>query len=175
MSRGGLEDGGEPEVPPSQSDGVWRHHWSRWTQEHVARFGSSAPVVDELFMAGGMPRSGGCFWWSGFRRKEFRGKLAIAITANFKNRNTSAEAKVEEISGVAFIFNQKFFQELRQETGSSSPTAAITDTWSGVQSNINTWLQVLTLRTSCTTRTTLTTLLWRQRNRVCWTKESFYR
>ncbi|KAK5601124.1 hypothetical protein CRENBAI_003912 [Crenichthys baileyi] len=53
----------------------------------------------------------------GFRRKEFRGKLAIAITANFKNRNTSAEAKVEEISGVAFIFNQRFFHELRQETG----------------------------------------------------------
>ncbi|XP_035003966.2 protein-methionine sulfoxide oxidase mical3b isoform X1 [Hippoglossus stenolepis] len=53
----------------------------------------------------------------GFRRKEFRGKLAIAITANFKNRNTSAEAKVEELSGVAFIFNQRFFQELRQETG----------------------------------------------------------
>uniref|UniRef100_A0A8P4G7J8 F-actin monooxygenase n=1 Tax=Dicentrarchus labrax TaxID=13489 RepID=A0A8P4G7J8_DICLA len=53
----------------------------------------------------------------GFRRKEFRGKLAIAITANFKNRNTTAEAKVEEISGVASIFNQRFFQELRQETG----------------------------------------------------------
>uniref|UniRef100_A0AAY4BAU7 F-actin monooxygenase n=1 Tax=Denticeps clupeoides TaxID=299321 RepID=A0AAY4BAU7_9TELE len=53
----------------------------------------------------------------GFRRKEFRGKLAIAITANFVNRNTTAEAKVEEISGVAFIFNQKFFQDLRQETG----------------------------------------------------------
>ncbi|XP_056600731.1 F-actin-monooxygenase MICAL2 isoform X2 [Triplophysa dalaica] len=53
----------------------------------------------------------------GFRRKEFRGKLAIAITANFNNRNTTAEAKVEEISGVAFIFNQKFFLDLRQETG----------------------------------------------------------
>lgn len=45
--------------------------------------------------------------------------MAIAITANFKNRNTTAEAKVEEISGVAFIFNQRFFQELRQETGMS--------------------------------------------------------
>ncbi|XP_073400198.1 F-actin-monooxygenase MICAL3 isoform X7 [Dendrobates tinctorius] len=54
---------------------------------------------------------------AGFRRKEFRGKLAIAITANFINRNTTAEAKVEEISGVAFIFNQKFFQELREATG----------------------------------------------------------
>ncbi|XP_077449439.1 protein-methionine sulfoxide oxidase mical3a-like isoform X2 [Stigmatopora argus] len=53
----------------------------------------------------------------GFRRKEFRGKLALAITANFKNRNTRAEAKVEEISGVASIFNQKFFKDLRQETG----------------------------------------------------------
>ncbi|KAG7473708.1 hypothetical protein MATL_G00098760 [Megalops atlanticus] len=53
----------------------------------------------------------------GFRRKEFRGKLAIAITANFINRNTTAEASVEEISGVAFIFNQKFFLELKEETG----------------------------------------------------------
>ncbi|XP_035980496.1 protein-methionine sulfoxide oxidase mical2b isoform X4 [Fundulus heteroclitus] len=53
----------------------------------------------------------------GFSRKEFRGKLAIAITANFVNRNTTAEAKVEEISGVAFIFNQKFFLELKEETG----------------------------------------------------------
>uniref|UniRef100_UPI00358FC390 F-actin-monooxygenase MICAL3-like isoform X2 n=1 Tax=Myxine glutinosa TaxID=7769 RepID=UPI00358FC390 len=53
----------------------------------------------------------------GFRRKEFRGKLAIAITANFINRHTREEAKVEEISGVAFIFNQKFFQDLRATTG----------------------------------------------------------
>ena len=54
---------------------------------------------------------------SGFSRTEFRGKLAIAITANFTNRNTTAEAKVEEISGVAFIFNQKFFLDLKEETG----------------------------------------------------------
>ncbi|XP_051886856.1 protein-methionine sulfoxide oxidase mical3a isoform X4 [Pristis pectinata] len=53
----------------------------------------------------------------GFRRKEFRGKLAIAITANFINRHTREEAQVEEISGVAFIFNQKFFQDLREATG----------------------------------------------------------
>lgn len=57
------------------------------------------------------------FSLSGFKRKEFRGKLAIAITANFINRNTTAEAKVEEISGVAFIFNQKFFLDLKEETG----------------------------------------------------------
>jgi hypothetical protein len=33
------------------------------------------------------------------------------------NRNTTAEASVEEISGVAFIFNQKFFLDLKEETG----------------------------------------------------------
>ncbi|XP_012156080.1 F-actin-monooxygenase Mical isoform X7 [Ceratitis capitata] len=53
----------------------------------------------------------------GFRRKEFRGKLAIAITANFINKKTEAEAKAEEISGVAFIFNQSFFKELYEKTG----------------------------------------------------------
>lgn len=53
----------------------------------------------------------------GFKRKEFRGKLAIAITANFINKRTEAEARVEEISGVAFIFNQKFFKELYSDTG----------------------------------------------------------
>lgn len=53
----------------------------------------------------------------GFKRKEFRGKLAIAITANFINKRTEAEARVEEISGVAFIFNQKFFKDLYAETG----------------------------------------------------------
>ncbi|KAK3927176.1 [F-actin]-monooxygenase Mical [Frankliniella fusca] len=53
----------------------------------------------------------------GFKRKEFRGKLAIAITANFINRRSEAEARVEEISGVAFIFNQKFFKDLYAATG----------------------------------------------------------
>ncbi|XP_066917759.1 F-actin-monooxygenase mical1-like isoform X2 [Clytia hemisphaerica] len=52
-----------------------------------------------------------------FKRKEFRGKLAIAITCNFVNKQTSEEARVEEISGVAFIYNQDFFHELKQKTG----------------------------------------------------------
>ncbi|CAG9558090.1 unnamed protein product [Danaus chrysippus] len=52
----------------------------------------------------------------GFKRKEFRGKLAMAITANFINRHTEQEASVPEISGVAFIFNQKFFKELNEVT-----------------------------------------------------------
>ncbi|XP_049288431.1 F-actin-monooxygenase Mical isoform X1 [Anopheles funestus] len=53
----------------------------------------------------------------GFQRKEFRGKLAIAITANFINKRTEAEAMVEEISGVAFIFDQPFFKALYEKTG----------------------------------------------------------
>ena len=57
------------------------------------------------------------FGITGFQRKEFRGKLAIAVTANFINRNTEAEARVEEISGVAFIYNQKFFHQLKEKTG----------------------------------------------------------
>jgi hypothetical protein len=56
-------------------------------------------------------------FYLGFKRKEFRGKLAIAITANFINCNTQQEARVEEISGVAFIFNQKFFKDLNETTG----------------------------------------------------------
>ena len=54
---------------------------------------------------------------TGFKRKEFRGRLAIGITANFVNFKTSEEAEVEERSGVAFIFDQKFFLDLRAETG----------------------------------------------------------
>ena len=53
----------------------------------------------------------------GFNRKEFRKKLAIGITANFTNNRTRAECQVEEKSGVSFIFAQKFFHDLRQETG----------------------------------------------------------
>ena len=53
----------------------------------------------------------------GFRRKEFRGKLAIAITANFKNMRTTAEAVVDEISGVAFVYKQDFFNNLYEEFG----------------------------------------------------------
>ena len=56
---------------------------------------------------------------TGFKRKEFRGKLAIAITANLINKHSPAEGEVEEISGVAFIFNQKFFNDLNEELGIS--------------------------------------------------------
>ncbi|KAK1152760.1 F-actin-monooxygenase MICAL2-like isoform X1 [Acipenser oxyrinchus oxyrinchus] len=67
---------------------------------------------DVLVSAGG-----GRFVPEGFKRKELRGKLAIGITANFINRHTAEEGRVSEISGVARIYNQKFFQSLHDETG----------------------------------------------------------
>ncbi|MEQ2294267.1 hypothetical protein AMECASPLE_002250 [Ameca splendens] len=66
----------------------------------------------DVFISAG----GGRFVPEGFKHKELRGKLAIGITANFINRKTAAEAQVPEISGVARIYNQKFFQDLLNET-----------------------------------------------------------
>ncbi|XP_010142071.1 PREDICTED: protein-methionine sulfoxide oxidase MICAL1 [Buceros rhinoceros silvestris] len=67
---------------------------------------------DVLISAGG-----GKFVPEGFKRKEMRGKLAIGITTNFINRHSRAEVEVAEISGVARIYNQKFFQNLYNKTG----------------------------------------------------------
>ena len=54
---------------------------------------------------------------SDFSRKVMRGKLAIAITANFVNRNTQAEMQIREIGGLAFIFDQEFFNNLKMKCG----------------------------------------------------------
>uniref|UniRef100_A0A3B4CT24 Molecule interacting with CasL protein 1 n=1 Tax=Pygocentrus nattereri TaxID=42514 RepID=A0A3B4CT24_PYGNA len=67
----------------------------------------------DVFISAG----GGRFVPDGFKIKELRGKLAIGITANFTNRRTAAETQVAEISGVARIYNQKFFQQLHTEMG----------------------------------------------------------
>lgn len=53
----------------------------------------------------------------GFKRKETRGKLAIGITTNFVNHHSRAEVEVPEISGVARIYKQQFFQNLYKKTG----------------------------------------------------------
>ncbi|CAL8099909.1 unnamed protein product [Calicophoron daubneyi] len=55
----------------------------------------------------------------GFPSKQLRCRLAIAITANFINYHTPAEAQIEEISGVTCIFNQQFFTKLVASTGIS--------------------------------------------------------
>ena len=45
------------------------------------------------------------------------GALAIGITCNFVNENTMAEAGVEEISGVAYQYNPRFFEDLYEQFG----------------------------------------------------------
>lgn len=61
--------------------------------------------------------AGGKFVPEGFTIREMRGKLAIGITVNFVNGRTVEETQVPEISGVARIYNQKFFQSLLKATG----------------------------------------------------------
>ncbi|XP_063034160.1 F-actin-monooxygenase MICAL1 [Melospiza melodia melodia] len=93
-------------VPPKGKAGGWQ----------AVLQPSSSPLshyeFDVLISAGG-----GKFVPEGFKRKETRGKLAIGITTNFINRHSRAEVEVAEISGVARIYNQKFFQNLYNKTG----------------------------------------------------------
>ncbi|XP_041282983.1 F-actin-monooxygenase MICAL1 [Onychostruthus taczanowskii] len=93
-------------VPPTGKAGGWQ----------AVLQPSSSPLThyefNVLISAGG-----GKFVPEGFKRKETRGKLAIGITTNFINRHSRAEVEVAEISGVARIYNQKFFQNLYNKTG----------------------------------------------------------
>ncbi|KAF7669495.1 hypothetical protein LDENG_00189660 [Lucifuga dentata] len=84
-----------------------------WMARLHPRSHPAAAFQFDVFISAG----GGRFVPDGFKHKELRGKLAIGITANFINRNTTAEAQVAEISGVARIYNQKFFQDLLNTTG----------------------------------------------------------
>ncbi|XP_067226795.1 F-actin-monooxygenase mical1 [Chanodichthys erythropterus] len=92
-------------LEPSGSTG-WRAQVS--PKNHMA-----AAFQFDVFISAG----GGRYVPDGFKIKELRGKLAIGITANFVNRHTKQEAQVQEISGVARIYNQKFFQALQSEIG----------------------------------------------------------
>jgi hypothetical protein len=56
-------------------------------------------------------------FFAGFKRKCFRAKMAIAVTANFVNGNTTAESRVPEISGLAYIYHQDFFKDLKTSVG----------------------------------------------------------
>uniref|UniRef100_A0A674JDA2 Microtubule associated monooxygenase, calponin and LIM domain containing 1 n=1 Tax=Terrapene triunguis TaxID=2587831 RepID=A0A674JDA2_9SAUR len=111
----------------------------------------------------------------GFKRKETRGKLAIGITTNFVNRHSRAEVEVAEISGVARIYNQQFFQNLYNKTGQQGlPPSANPFPWhpqfsraasthpllSPAQPSVYAFApcQVSTWRTLSTTKTTPTIL-----------------
>ena len=53
----------------------------------------------------------------GFPRKSLDGKMAIAITANFVNINTSAERKVQEIPGLSKQYDLQFFKQMETKAG----------------------------------------------------------
>ena len=53
----------------------------------------------------------------GFGRKEFRGKLAIGITANFVNNRAKEDSAVDERGGVSYIFDRGFFDKLKEDSG----------------------------------------------------------
>ncbi|XP_072910101.1 F-actin-monooxygenase mical1-like isoform X2 [Hemitrygon akajei] len=83
-------------------------------QAHLRPAGHAVSDYEfDVFVSAG----GGKYVPEGFKKKEMRGKLAIGITANFVNNHSTAEVKVQEISGVAYLYNQKFFQQLYKETG----------------------------------------------------------
>ena len=54
---------------------------------------------------------------SDFPRKFTRGKVSIAITANFKNPNSGLHSRVSEIPGVISVKRPELFSELKAKTG----------------------------------------------------------
>ncbi|XP_059970882.1 F-actin-monooxygenase MICAL1 isoform X5 [Mesoplodon densirostris] len=93
--------------PPPRKGSGWRAQLQPSPPAQLANY-----EFDVLISA-----AGGKFVPEGFTVREMRGKLAIGITANFVNRRTVEEAQVPEISGVARIYNQSFFQSLLKATG----------------------------------------------------------
>ena len=53
----------------------------------------------------------------GFQRKSLEAKMSIAITANFVNKKTSAERKVEEIPGLSKQYHLEFFRQMEAQAG----------------------------------------------------------
>uniref|UniRef100_A0A4W2CDI2 Molecule interacting with CasL protein 1 n=1 Tax=Bos indicus x Bos taurus TaxID=30522 RepID=A0A4W2CDI2_BOBOX len=93
--------------PPPKKGSGWRAQLQPSPPAQLAKY-----EFDVLISA-----AGGKFVPEGFTVREMRGKLAIGITANFVNGRTVEETQVPEISGVARIYNQSFFQSLLKATG----------------------------------------------------------
>ncbi|XP_036270437.1 F-actin-monooxygenase MICAL1 isoform X1 [Pipistrellus kuhlii] len=93
--------------PPPKKGSGWRAQLQPNAPAQLANY-----EFDVLISA-----AGGKFVPEGFTVREMRGKLAIGVTVNFVNRRTVEETQVPEISGVARIYNQSFFQSLLKATG----------------------------------------------------------
>lgn len=49
-----------------------------------------------------------------FKRKVFRGKLALGITANLENGGTLADNMAQEIGGIFYVYCREFFDKLKE-------------------------------------------------------------
>jgi hypothetical protein len=86
---------------------------SGWT---VATAPTTSPVTSHHFdVVIGADGKQNCL--PGFHSKEFRAKLALAITANYVNSFTKQESSVPEISGVSYVYRQSFFDDLSNSLG----------------------------------------------------------
>lgn len=50
-----------------------------------------------------------------FRRTKTKGRTAIAVTANFVNRRTTAETRVRETGALNYVYDREFFLKMREE------------------------------------------------------------
>jgi len=82
-----------------------------------AKFGENNQAADSFIFDVIIGASGKNCVMDGFSRYSLDAKLAIAITANFKNHWSQEENQVEEIGGIARQYDQDFFKEMNQETG----------------------------------------------------------
>ena len=93
-------------IEPTSASGDWKVGTS------PASSVISSHAYDVIIAADGKRNS-----LPGFCTKEFRARLALAITVNFVNHSTQAESSVPEISGVAYVYNQSFFNTLAEQHG----------------------------------------------------------
>lgn len=93
-------------IEPTNANGGWM----------VATTPTTSPVTphhfDIIIGADGKQNS-----LPGFHSKEFRAKLALAITVNYVNTFTKQESSVPEISGVSYVYRQNFFDDLSNRFG----------------------------------------------------------
>jgi len=82
-----------------------------------AKFGEENQSADSFVFDVIIGASGKNCVMDGFSRYSLDARLAIAITANFKNNWTQEENEVEEIGGIARQYDQDFFKEMNEETG----------------------------------------------------------
>eukprot|EP00095_Tigriopus_kingsejongensis_P000377 snap_masked-scaffold1811_size27320-processed-gene-0.0 protein:Tk00377 transcript:snap_masked-scaffold1811_size27320-processed-gene-0.0-mRNA-1 annotation:"hypothetical protein D910_10638" len=98
-------------TPLSLDDLVEPHDDMGWT----AKLSPAGSEVDNFEFDMVVIASGRKVALDGFNRRSLDAKMAIAVTANFKNTRTPEEARVNQISGISKQYHQQFFKDMMQE------------------------------------------------------------